>query len=210
MSELQIGNLCFTRNTTVILKNISLTAPPHSLVKVVGHNGSGKTTLLKILGGVLPATSGSIRWNGAAVDDDKDSYVESLIYIGHQNALSPHLTALENLQSRALLRRRAPQHSLAQSLIDCGLNGKLNVPCRQLSAGQRRRVALAALRAFVGEIWLLDEPFASLDTPAKQLFKNWITEHVAAGGIVITTMHNDQDLPLTATQSVYCQKDGGN
>ena len=140
---------------------------PAQFIKVIGHNGSGKSTLLKILCRLLPADSGSIYWQNKPVSDDTDAFREQLLYIGHSNGLANDLTPLENLHAAAGLRLQKPVQPLTQALAAAGLAAEANRLCRYLSAGQRRRAALARLQAFRTPLWLLDEPLAALDNHGK-------------------------------------------
>lgn len=208
MNTLEIDKISFERDWGNVLDTVFFNAQSSDLIKIVGSNGSGKTTLLKIMCMLLPLQDGVIRWNGKNIDDEKEDYLDALIYIAHQNAISSVLSPLENLQARAILRSPPPLPyspiHYEKILSDCGLKKVLSTPCEQLSAGQKRRVALATLRLFNTDIWLLDEPFAALDQEGKDLLCQWAHEHIAAGGIIIASMHDETDLPLPATQSVYC------
>ncbi len=204
MNTLELNNVSFSREWGTVLNAMSFTAQSHSLVKIVGNNGSGKTTLLKLLCLLLPLEQGVIRWNKQAIDEDRENYLETLIYIAHQNAISESLTPIENLKNRAYLRQRLPKQKYEDTLTECGLKNQLHTPCQELSAGQKRRVALASLRVFNADIWLLDEPFAALDKEGKELLCHWFKDHLESGGIIITSMHNESDLPMSATHFVQC------
>ena len=197
-------DLSYTHTDRKLLCAINLRAAPGDLIKIIGANGSGKTTLLRILSSLLPPDRGEIHWNNKPLTEDPDSFREDTLYIGHQTALSDHLTPLENLHSRALLRRRPPICPLPQALTDSGIPPSLHHrPSKTLSAGQKRRVALASLRAFPATLWLLDEPTAALDPDGKQQLTDHTRRHLQNGGITLTGLHQETDLPLPATRHLH-------
>ena len=179
-----------------------LRAAPGELIKIVGGNGCGKTTLLKMLCFLLPPDDGDIYWDGDNVCDDLDAYREELLYVGHQNAIADDLTPLENLRAAAALRLRSPLLPLAQALAEAGLGDKRQ-PCRRLSAGQRRRAALARLRAFRARLWLLDEPLVSLDANGRDIFCRWLRAHLQSGGIAIASAHDAGDWEVSTARVVH-------
>lgn len=160
-------------------------------LRIAGANGSGKTSLLRILCGLLAPSQGSVLWKGAPVKDLKEDYARELVYLGHAPAVKDDLTPAENLAIACRLAGH-PQSggAIAQAL------GRWRVPdavfVKRLSQGQRRRAALArlALSAPV-PLWLLDEPFSALDAAGISLLKAMLDEHLARGGAIVFTTHQD-------------------
>ncbi|GAB0150373.1 cytochrome c biogenesis heme-transporting ATPase CcmA [Marichromatium sp. PS1] len=170
-----------------------------TLLHVRGRNGSGKTTLLRALCGLFTPERGEIRWRGTSITELGDEYHRDLLYFGHLNGIKGDLTGVENLRVTTTLDgARLDEQALWAALARIGLQGFEDLPTRMLSQGQKKRVALARLVLSRAPLWVLDEPFTALDTAAVALLETLIAEHVAGGGIVVLTTH--QDVPLTSGQ----------
>ena len=152
---------------------------------LTGRNGAGKTTLLRLIAGLLEPAQGRLELVGGAPDS---SIPEQAHYMGHRDALKPALTVLENLGFwyAFLGGRDAPP---ASALDTVGLGGLEGLPAGYLSAGQRRRLALARLIAAPRPIWLLDEPTAALDTAGQQRLAELMQAHLAGGGLIVAATH---------------------
>jgi heme exporter protein A len=164
-----------------------------TLLAVRGANGSGKTSLLRMICGLLPPAQGTIAWNGNDIAQFGEEYRACLAYLGHLNSLKDELSALENLQ--LTLRVAGIDADAAQILAALdwsGLRERRHQACGSLSQGQRRRVALARLWLSRGRpLWILDEPFTALDVAAVERTRILIEAHLAGGGIVALTTHQD-------------------
>jgi heme exporter protein A len=166
---------------------------------LTGPNGSGKSSLLRLLAGFGRPTAGALAWDGRPLGEDPDAYRRQLHYLGHQEALKPALTVRETLGFWADLAER-PLSDPAGPLTALGLGHKAATPCRFLSSGQRRRLALSRLLAWDAPLWLLDEPTVGLDDEALGLIAGLIERHRAGGGMVVLATH--QPLPLANTRSL--------
>ena len=166
---------------------------------LTGPNGSGKSSLLRLVAGFGRPTGGHLRWDGRPLADDLESYRAQIHYVGHQEALKPALSGVEMLRFWADLAER-PLQDPAGPLAALGLGHRAATPCRFLSSGQRRRLALARLIAWQAPLWLLDEPTVGLDDEALDLIAGLIERHRATGGIVLLSTH--QPLPLAGAQSL--------
>ncbi len=163
---------------------------------VKGENGAGKTTLLRTLIGLSPPDTGAVRWRGTDTRECGEAYRRALIYIGHQAALKDELTPLENLRlALALDGVDADEDHLLDVLRRVGLQGREDLPCRALSAGQKRRLLMARLLLRPAELWVLDEPFSALDATGVELLCAIIGSHLAGGGLAVLTSHQDMPLP---------------
>ena len=153
-----------------------------------GSNGSGKSSLLRLFATLLAPAAGNLSWGGAPVMHDRARYRALIHYVGHQDAAKPPLTPREMLGVWAALRGIAAP-AIEQALAAFALGPVADRPCRWLSAGQRRRLALARLIAAPAPIWLLDEPNAALDGDGEARLTSLIAEHRSAGGRVAVATH---------------------
>ena len=177
-----------------VLRGVSVRVAAGEVVHVRGPNGAGKTSLLRTLAGFLWAEEGSIQWCGRPVLADPDGYARSLAYLGHENGLKADLTAGENLHYLTRTRRAVDAAALSAMLVRVGLDGRQGTAVRALSAGQRRRVAMARVALSGAQLWLLDEPFTNLDSGAVGALSGLLEAHVDAGGMALFTAH--AEVPL--------------
>lgn len=192
---LEAADLHSRRGARTLFRNLSFALARGDLVRVAGENGSGKTTLLKILAGLLDPDAGEVRWQGEPIRRLRDEYSRHLVFLGHAPAVKDELTAAENLSVACTLAgRRVPAQAVEEALARYGLPSD-PIPVRRLSQGQRRRAALARLMLSAeAPLWLLDEPFAALDVAAARLTEELIARHVAAGGAVAYTTHQEANI----------------
>lgn len=172
-----------------ILRDVSFSVGPGEFLKVTGPNGVGKTTLLRVICGLLPAETGELRWRGKSIRGRRDEFNFELGHLGHLNSLKGDLTARENLKFLAGLRTSLTPELIDQTLDRTGILSRGDLPARSLSAGQKRRLALARLLLADAALWILDEPVTNLDTAGIQLVEDLIVEHVEQGGMVIAAAH---------------------
>ncbi len=195
---LSANALACVRGERRLFADLSFTLAPHTLLAVRGANGSGKTSLLRMLCGLLSPAAGSIAWNGHDIHSAREEYCAQIAYIGHLNGVKDDLSGLENLQYAARTAGIATSSANADAaLCEFGLDGFQRLPCKTLSQGQRRRVALARLcLSATRPLWVLDEPFTALDAAALALTQGLLESHLRQGGMVVLTTH--QDAPITA------------
>ena len=184
MSNLIINNLSCIRGYNQLFTDLSFELRPGEILKISGTNGTGKTSLLKIIAGLNSAESGSIFFKNNDINNKLD-----IFYLGHLNALSPELSCIENLNFLLELGTENFNSSYEGALSMVGLNNYENELVANLSAGQKRRVALAALFITPSKLWLLDEPFTSLDSKGIEIVENQIKKHRDSGGLCILTTH---------------------
>ena len=190
---LEAAQLECARGSRTLFSGLGFTLAPGGLLRVTGANGRGKTTLLRALCGLLVPAAGEVRWKGEPIRTLREEYWSDLLYIGHANALKDDLTAEENLAFACGIAGRAvPRPAIQTALARFGLAGREGLPVRALSQGQRRRAALARLAVGAAQpLWILDEPFAALDSAGTQLVLSLAGEHLARGGMVVLTTHQD-------------------
>lgn len=201
MSQLVATDLSCIKRDRTLFEGLSLTLSAGQLIYLRGPNGAGKTSLLRILSGLSEPERGSVTWNGEPLGTQ---WYEQMLYVGHKPGLNSALSPAENL------RFWCYQHQLSVKLADImevllnvGLVGLEDIPCRQLSAGQQRRVALARLYLKAAKVWLLDEPFTALDVTGIEQLEEKMCQHVQGGGAIITTSHQ----PLSARAGEICYLD---
>ncbi len=194
---LEVVNLQCTRGDRRLFSGIAFELAPGELMHLHGHNGSGKTTLMRALCGLVTPTEGEVRWKGRPIRRQRDEFHAELLYLGHKNGIKEDLTGVENLRFACRLAGRAIGEKEAWAVLErLGLRGHEDLPSRVLSQGQQKRVALARLLVSDAPLWLLDEPFVGLDAAAVELLQGVIRDHVAAGGMVVLTTH--QEVALTS------------
>ena len=198
-------NLHLWRGEAHVLRGVSFSVGPGECLQVTGANGSGKTTLLRALCGLAPLEEGRVSWRGADIAADLQAYHGELAYLGHDNGLKGDLTAAENLRYAAGLRRRVSRDDIAIALARAGVDAARGIPLRRLSAGQRRRVALARLPLMDAALWLLDEPGSNLDAAGQSLLAELLEAHTGAGGVAVVATHQALELPAGAQRSVSLQ-----
>jgi heme exporter protein A len=183
-----------------VLRGVSLEVHPGELMHVSGPNGTGKTTLLRVVSGLLRPEKGSVAWLGRSIAATAAEYQSALAYASHEPALKSDLTALENLRFTVGLKRRVTAAELRSSLERTGVANCADLPARVLSAGQRRRVAMARVLAFQADLWLLDEPYTNLDASGSSLLSALLAEHVGQGGVALVVAHHDLNVAVQTRQ----------
>jgi heme exporter protein A len=187
---LEIDKLACIRGDRLLFQALSLQASEGELVRVEGINGSGKTSLLRILCGLSRPSEGVVRWSGKDVQRNRAAYRDCLAYLGHSNGIKQDLTPYENLRVARSLANAPSNVDISDALAQLDLEGYEHLPSRQLSMGQQRRVALARLLVSDKTLWILDEPFTSLDSNGITLVENLLNAHAARGGISVLTTHH--------------------
>ncbi|HVH80589.1 MAG TPA: heme ABC exporter ATP-binding protein CcmA, partial [Stellaceae bacterium] len=165
--DLVAEDLACRRGERLIFRGLSFALPPGGALLLTGANGSGKSTLLRLLATLLPPEAGRVLWRGTPIAADLPRYRQSLHYVGHLEGIKAALSVRETLGFWAGMRSKAAP-TIEVALIAFGLAPLTDWPCRWLSAGQRRRLALARLLAAPAPLWLLDEPTAALDADGEE------------------------------------------
>ena len=194
---LEVADLSCVRGDRRLFAGLGFAVEPGDLLYVHGHNGSGKTTLLRTLCGLILADEGEVRWNGHNIRSMREEYSKDVLYLGHKNGIKGDLTGVENLRITSALDGFAVTVEQAWNALErIGLDGHEDLEVKVLSQGQQRRVALARLLVNEAVLWVLDEPFTALDVAAVGLLQDVIRAHIAKGGMVVLTTH--QEVPLTS------------
>lgn len=195
MNELSGEALHLWRGEQHVLRGVSFAVAGGQCLQVTGANGAGKTTLLRAICRLVPLESGRLCWRGAETGADPEAFHAELSYLGHENALKAELTAAENLRFAAGMRRAVRPDEIRAALERTAVADCAEVITRRLSAGQRRRVALARLVLIRASVWVLDEPTSNLDQRGQQLLSELIGSHLQGGGVAVVATHHSLHLP---------------
>ncbi|NNE63601.1 MAG: cytochrome c biogenesis heme-transporting ATPase CcmA [Gammaproteobacteria bacterium] len=196
---LEINDLACIRDDRVLFEHLNLSLDGGQMLLVEGRNGSGKTSLLRILTGLKLADAGDILWYGESITTLTADYYEQVNYVGHHDGVKRELTCLENLRLIQAMGKPA-DISLDDALEQVNLYRYGDTPVSNLSAGQKRRLALARLLVAESKLWILDEPFTSLDKKSMASFENMFEEHLLQQGMIVMTSHHDIEMSDSSVQ----------
>lgn len=186
--RLVADNVSVARSGHVFFSGISFSLQAGEALVVSGPNGVGKSTLLRVLAGLLPDAEGTVTLEGGGYENA----AEGAHYLGHHNGMKAELSVRENLDFWQRFMGQAGAQG-SRSVIDAvamvGLEGVEYLPFGYLSAGQKRRIAMARLLAVHRPLWILDEPTAALDTDAQKMFADLVSRHLRDGGIAVAATH---------------------
>jgi heme exporter protein A len=205
-ADLVAADLACRRGERLVFTGLSFRLPPGGALVLSGTNGSGKTSLLRLLAGLFAPAAGHLSWGVTPIEDDLAGHRARLLYVGHQDGVKPSLTPRETLLFWAALHgcgTRSAASEVDAALAAFALEAVADWPCRWLSAGQRRRLALARLSATPASLWLLDEPFSALDRDNQNRLERAIVAHRAAGGRLALATH----LPIELGTAVGIELD---
>ncbi len=191
---LEIKQLACIRDDRVLFEGLDFSLTNHQVLLLEGKNGSGKTSLLRIICGFREQDSGEILWCNQPLNNS--NYFAEMAYVGHLDGVKKELTVLENLRLSLALSQPG-KLSIDQALDKVHLRGYDDTLVQSLSAGQKRRLSLARLLITKHSLWILDEPFTSIDKQGIQLIESLMHEHVAEGGMIILSSHHDLELHET-------------
>jgi heme exporter protein A len=198
MPVLSIEGLACRRGGRLVVAGVNAALDAGGVLLVTGRNGSGKSTLLRTLALLAPPAAGRLVWQGRDVTRDREAWHRAIGWLGHADALKPELSVRETLRLGLDLAGNGvtadTQMRSEQAVARFDLAALLDRAARHLSAGQRRRVALARLAAADAPLWLMDEPTVALDGPSTTAVVDAITAHRAGGGMAIIATH--LELPL--------------
>lgn len=188
---LELQHLEAWRDDRCLYRDLSATLPAGTVLQVAGVNGAGKTTLLHTVAGLRAPDAGRVCWRGGDRRDDPEAMQRDLLFLGHLPGLKASLSVQENLCFLAACRGlRLSPSVLGEALQRVGLDGYEAAPVAQLSAGQKRRVALARLFTEPVPLWVLDEPFTAIDRDGVADIERWVADQAEAGGSVLLTTHH--------------------
>lgn len=190
IDALSVSSLALARGGRTLFSGLSFRVARGEAVALTGANGAGKTSLLRAIAGFVRPAAGEIVFDGAGEADD--ARARGLHLLGHADGLKAGRTAGEELRFAVRWTGGADETAAIARL---GLEPLLDLPVRKLSAGQRRRLALARLIAAPRPLWLLDEPLAPLDADRRALVGALMGEHLAGGGLIVAAVHDPLPIP---------------
>ena len=193
---MEAKSLLCERDDRVLFEELSFAITAGDITQVEGPNGSGKTTLIRILCGLSSVYEGQLFWRGRPMSECREQFCQQHIYFGHLTGIKAPLSAEENLRWMAQcrgssLKGLALDNAVDQALAKVGLHGFEDAPVYTLSAGQKRRVALARLFLEPVALWVLDEPFTAIDRNGVAELESIIEQHAKQGGAVVLTTHHE-------------------
>ena len=202
--SLSVSALTAVRGETRLFRELSFAIQPGQLLFIQGGNGCGKTSLLYILAGLRLPEAGTVSWAGTNIEQLGKLYHSQLCFIGHHNGVKAELTVWENILGFQSLKPGSSED--IQATVDAiGLAGFEDSLAYQLSSGQQRRLALSRLLFSDQPLWILDEPFTSLDKASIRLFESTLLAHSERGGMVVLTSH--QAVELRDGHAIHLQLD---
>jgi heme exporter protein A len=188
LTSLIVDKLTGIRGTRVLFRGLSFRVEGGQVLSLEGPNGAGKTSLLRMIAGFLTPAAGTIALASAeAVVEDSEERARQIGWLGHHDAAKPQMSPREVL--RFFARLYGVDGDVAAALEAIGLARVADLPCQYLSAGQKKRLALARLKLSGRPVWLLDEPLASLDAEGKKRAGEILSAHALYGGIAIAATH---------------------
>jgi heme exporter protein A len=200
---LEAINLGCVRGNRRLFRDLSFSLSPGGFLELRGPNGGGKTSLLRIICGLATPAEGEVRWNGTNIRKLREEYFASIAYVAHLNGVKDELTALENLMvSERVAGNELTTTEAEGALARVGLSNQRHLAARLLSAGQRRRLALARLLTSRATLWILDEMLTSLDDEGVALASDLIETHLANGGLTIFATHQEINLASEGAQRI--------
>lgn len=186
---LEARDLQLWRGDRCLFEHLHLKSAAGRLVQVRGPNGAGKTSLLRILCGLALPDEGRVCWGGQSIECVRTEFHRAIAWLGHRDGLKHDLTALENLRFSNGLRRPQAVADLRAALGEGDLGRLADLSVRVLSAGQRRRIAFTRVETSGAVLWLLDEPFANLDSGAVSFVAGRMSAHLDGGGSIVLATH---------------------
>ncbi len=198
-AKLSANNLTLIRGERCLFQGLGFALNPGELLLLEGQNGSGKTSLMRAIAGMLSLESGEVLWNDIPVQQQRQEFHGSLVWLAHRSGLKADLTLVENLRFEASLRQQTDIEfdEVCERLEIARLK---SLPLRSLSAGQQRRVALARMLFADVPLWLMDEPFTNLDREGRAVVIQLTNDHLASGGMCIMAAHQDVEIDATVTR----------
>lgn len=195
MKVLHVRDLALARGDRLLFEGLNLTVRTGQALALTGENGAGKTSLLRAVAGLLRPAAGRVEFEGdEGLLDPVEARSGALHFLGHQDGLKTSRTARQELDFQVRWTG-GDADGLAHAIDVLGLSVLLDLDVRMLSAGQRRKLALARLIASPRTLWLLDEPMAPLDAARRAIVGELMEAHLEGGGMILAAVHDPLPIP---------------
>jgi|TARA_R110000787_G_scaffold43118_12_gene105961 heme exporter protein A len=198
---LSARGLTCIREERILFEELEFTIAAGDIVQIEGPNGAGKTSLLRILAGLSQPYDGNIYFQENPLAQQRETFHQELLYLGHLPGVKDEMTAQENLEFNLALHG-LNSNTAEKTLSEVNLLGFEDALASHLSAGQHRRIALARLWQSQAKIWILDEPFTAIDKLGVKKLEQLFLQHADNGGCVVLTTHQDLSLPAERVKKV--------
>ncbi|WP_446727624.1 cytochrome c biogenesis heme-transporting ATPase CcmA [Pseudoalteromonas sp. S16_S37] len=202
---LEIKSVTCTKQERCLFESLSFSLEAGQIMQIEGPNGAGKTSLLRIIAGFARPDDGEILFDNKSISQYYDEFAAQLLFIGHKTGVNGQLSAYENVCHWLHVHGCKVDEQAYDLLADLGLVGLEDVPVRTLSAGQQRRVALVRLWHNNAKLWILDEPFTALDKKGVALLQAQFKKHLAQGGSILLTTHQDLTTHFDALKTLVLE-----
>ncbi len=193
--KLNGSGLTLYRGDRCLFKDLEFALNPGEMLLLEGKNGSGKTSLLRAIAGLIELESGTVLWNDEPVENERQVFCNSMVWMSHKVGFKGDLTLVDNLRFESSLRLPSGRE-LDEVLRQLGLSRLKRLPLRSLSAGQQRRVALARMLLAAAPLWMMDEPASNLDAEGRELVGSLLASHLGNGGMAIVAAHQDVEIDV--------------
>ncbi|MFL9710363.1 cytochrome c biogenesis heme-transporting ATPase CcmA [Methylobacillus sp. Pita1] len=204
VDQLKAEHLACMRGDRLLFSGLDFSLRSGELLYVSGENGAGKSSLLRVLSGLAMPAQGTVFWSGGDVGKRQEAYRRDMLLVSHTDGMKDELSIAENLRFASRLARQDSQDAgIGDALVAVGLGAYADERAGSLSQGQRRRAGLARLWLSQARLWLLDEPFVSLDKASVSILAERIRQHLAAGGMVVLTSHQAVDIQAGAVHRLH-------
>ncbi len=209
MATIEVNQLACSRRDNILFEGVSFKVTDRELLQIDGINGSGKSTMLRIIAGLTEPNEGQVLWDEQPILECRYQYQQLMTYLGHTNGVKEALSVAENLDVIHALSGHEQPLDHDAVLKQIGLPGMHDVKLGKMSAGQKRRMGLSRLLINQSPLWLLDEPFTSLDVDGKSIIEGLIVQHCQQGGIVIFATHQEMDIEGHTVRHIHLGKANG-
>jgi heme exporter protein A len=199
---LHIKSVTCIKQERCLFEDLNFSLNTGQIMQLAGPNGAGKTSLLRIIAGFSAPDEGAVLYHQQPISKYYEEYARDLLFIGHKTGVNTQLSAIENVRYWLQINGYTNNSDLYPILAKLGLVGLEDVPVRMLSAGQQRRVALVRLWLSDVKLWVLDEPFTALDKSGVAFLQKRFAEHLAYGGAILLTTHQNLTAHFNNLQTV--------
>ena len=185
-----INNLSFSRNDTIIFKNLNLSLSDKKIIQIKGRNGSGKTTFLKVMLNILEPKSGEIIWKGKNIKKNIFDFYNQTTFIMDNDTSTRYLSVEDNINFwKGLSSSKLNNEEIFELLKKLEIEKYYKTKVMYLSSGERKKLELLRLILEQKKLWVLDEPFNHLDNSSIEILSQTFLDHANNGGMILFASH---------------------